>query len=687
LLYINYRRKIFCYSYYINKMTTTETNNAGLYTSPLVLGFGNDPVNSSFPIGAKQLQTVYPSSGTVSGSSPWAPNTVLQFRQMMDKNAGMSLHSSYIQMTFTVGRRTEWASAANTAPPPAQGGGAVTENSIRPLDAVDRLALYSHWNPQRLIQQANVFVGSTNLESVTNNPRISDFKYSSYSQEACRSTLSDCFCQPPDGTYSANGTPMFHRFTAGTLNYTVDAWLDSSISTYGPYTVGSGQDDVGTAPLPPNGLAPMKAQDQLYVCPLEYFVRNGQYAVPVCTRYTATAINNIPWYTAPAGNEYSGATVPTALLWSGPAALNVNVNGQVSFHTYYANNGTFDTWADNISNGYGGVGIANPYPGANPACQLTQAWVTKRIPLSMLFGSFEQNNLWPSNLLQINLTRALDQEFITNMLNVQPSTGGNQGIANQRSYGVCVADVRLILKYFNLNQQSADLLSRDQLLLLSHYSLVENNLSSTATGSASLQAYSGLRSVCIRMYPNYAVCGQSTAVTQEGSISIIYRGKQDPLQIIPWRVQMNPPAVAAASANHTWPGGPMIRADPSLYYEMYSSYLGNSWYGVSATCAPSVGFDVGTWFKSQFTVTFEITQDQSQNIDSVSAPVTVNYSLPTGSQAQYDPSPLYADGFFAEGILSNADVKFDMSILFVRTNLVRYVGKSRQLIFITNGAS
>ena len=136
----------------------------------------------------------------------------------------MSLHGSYFQVQYQMGRTQNWTGtnldtqAWNETGKTVTGGPVTSAADIQPLDSIDRVIMYSHWNPARLIQNCTLWLGSTNVETVNNVPLISDAKYAFYSPDAVKTTMSDCFVQPPDGN-CINGTPMMHQFVgSNTLN-------------------------------------------------------------------------------------------------------------------------------------------------------------------------------------------------------------------------------------------------------------------------------------------------------------------------------------------------------------------------------------------------------------------------------------------------------------------------------------
>ena len=654
--------------------TTTESNMLNMHQSPLVLGWGQNAINASYPINAKRLQIVYPSSGRV---NPWTPNQNLEFRQLIDKNAAMSLHGSYFQVTFSVGRLTEWLPQAA-----ATGGASPTETTLKALDVMDRMLLYSHWNPCRLIQNCTLFLGATNVETCNNVPLISDAKYPFYSPDAVKTTMSDCFVNPPDGHCSLNGAPLIHPIKSLSTGNNFQTWHDTSVTVWGYYSIQPKNDPANAASfsVPPGTgapYAPALACGPMPVQPLEYFLRNGQYAVPLGIQYNdiATSVwNSAQLQFCIPSAESNFLTVPPA-------------NCNISYFDYAK-----DSNSSSVPTVAGGVTTLGPYPSG--ALKNTLTSVTKRIPLSSIFGFCEANVLVPSNLIQINLVRARDDQFITNLF--YPVGVSNTSVYSNcppRQYGICVTNMYLVLKYFDLNQTAADLLSQDQLLTVNHYSVYSNEVAglSGGGGSISLQSYAGLKSLIVRVNPSWAVCGASIPVAQCGNIAVIYRGKQSPLQLQNWNVILNPPLPASGSAINVYQGGPMLAADPSTYFEEYSSWNGNCWNGLSAALAPSAGHNIGTWFKSQFTVVFNFVEDQSQNADTVAAPIQLNYN--------FGMTPLYAIDQNVIGTppkdaiaylpdhLGGMNAKNTLQAVFLRTNLIKYLGASRQFVFVTNGSS
>lgn len=651
--------------------TTVESNMLNMHQSPMVLGWGQNAINASYPINAKRLQIVFPSSGKV---RPWIPNQNIEFRQLLDKNSAMSLHGSYFQISYSIGRVTDWNPKQALAPANAQGA-QPTEAKLQPLDPTDRACLYTHWNPCRLLQNCTLWLGSTNVETVNNVPLVTDAKYAFYSQDAVKSTMSDCFVLPVDGMTSINGAPLIHANKNPTLTNMITQWHDSSIFTFAPYSIQPKNDTTNgasavTPPVAPGTAipyCPALAYGPVLVEPLEYFLRNAVYAVPVGIQYNDLCTS--VWNTV---------TIPFTIFTSAIT----NGDGNISYWDY--GNESNPSLVPTVA---GGITEGTAYPIEDAKNTLTE--VTKRIPLSELFGFCEANVLVPSNLIQINLVRARDDQFMTNLWFPTFTQAGPPGAvvsAVPRTYAICVTNIYLVLKYYDLNQTAADLLSQDQLLTVNHYSVYSNEISAQAagSGSVSLQSYAGLKSLLIRINPSWAAAGQSIAVAQSGNISVIYRGKQSPLQLQQWNVQLTGPV--AGGAVSTYQGGPMIRSDPSTYFEEYSSWNGNCWNGVSASLAPSAGFSLATWFKSQFTLAFNFVEDQSMNADTVAAPIQLNYNL--GGDSQYD----ITQNTNGTGIRSLPDAVFNaakntIQVVFLRTNIIKYLGASRQFVFVTNGSS
>ena len=649
--------------------TTTESNMLNMHQSPMVLGWGQNNINSSFPINAKKLQIVFPSSGRAEG---WQPNQNLEYRQLLDKNSAMSLHGSYFQVQFNVGRSKNWTNTLDATAAPwnvagrATTGGIVSSLAdIQPLDSIDRVIMYSHWNPARLIQNCTLWLGSTNVETVNNVPFITDAKYAFYSPDAVKTTMSDCMVLPPDGN-AINGTPMIHQFTSLTPLNIVDNWIDTTICTYNLYSV-QGRNDGNPGPLLLNR-GPNYAQGQICVQPMEYFIRNGQYVCSAQDRHSVTS--------------------RAAGILSFSGIVNAEVDspaGSVNWFLY----GTAGTSA--AVPVPGGV-VAAPYQAAsNPtgANQYGFSTVTKRIPLSSLFGFCEQNVLVPSTLVQINLVRARDDQFLQSLWTPQFPAGAGAPFTflPARQYGIFIKNISLVLKYFDLNQTAADILSQDQLLTVNHYSLYSNVLtaSNSTNGSVALQAYAGLKSLLVRITPAYGVPGQSVPVGKTGTISVIYRGKQTPLQLEQYSIDMVTPI---GGDGGTYGGEPPCAAFPSTYFEEYSSWNGNCWNGVSASLAPSAGFNCLTWFKSQFTIAFNFVEDQSQNSDTVAAPVQLNYNF---GERLYDmevatttPPTQAGPKTVPVGVSPNT---YTIQVVFLRTNIIKYLGASRQFVFVTNGSS
>jgi len=670
--------------------TTTESNMLNMHQSPLVLGWGQNNINASYPINAKKLQIVFPSSGNPAG---WQPNQNLEYRQLLDKNSAMSLHGSYFQIQYSVGRTKNWLPAYDTPPPaipaagdnvwndpakPASVGGPVRSlQDLQPLDSLDRLIMYSHWNPSRLIQNCTLWLGSTNVETVNNVPLISDAKYAFYSPDAVKTTMSDCFVQPPDGQ-CINGTPMFHQFVApGTVNI-VDNWLDTTICTYNSYSI-SGRNDLTNAAQA--WYSPAAAAGQVCVQPLEYFIRNGQY---VCSQFDAHCITSVR--DAP------------QISFSGIATTLCNTAAGINWFSYalQANTPCPSTTgipdppvpADTYDTNYCG-GILNApaiSAGATGGGKLGYdiSTMSRRIPLSSLFGFCEQNVLVPSNLVQINLVRARDSEYCQAMWQPQ-AIDTPFATLPQRQYGIFIKNISLILKYYDLNQTAADILSQDQLLTVNHYSLYSNNIIGTGSGSVALQSYAGLKSLLVRVTPTYAMPGQSVCVGKSGSISVIYRGKQTPLQLENYALDLIDPVGGEAG---TYNGEPACIAYPSTYFEEYSSWNGNCWNGISASLAPSAGFNMMTWFKSQFTVAFNFVEDQSQNADTVAAPVQLNYAFGAPVYAMQPMPPTITAVVPHLTVPAGINpLSFTIQVIFLRTNIIKYLGASRQFVFVTNGSS
>jgi hypothetical protein len=640
--------------------------------SPLVIGWGQNAINASFPIHSKRLQIVYPSSGNVSRANPFRPNSNVEFRQLLDKNSAVSLHGSYFQVTYTVGRIGNWL----PGPPPtgaagAQMGSGSSETSMQPLDAMDRIMLYTHFNPCRLIQNATLWLGSTNVETVNNIPLVTDAKFAFYSHDAICSTMSDCYVNPVDGS-RINGTPLIHPFQLQGSGNAFKLWHDSSIAIYQSYSIHPKNNNtnalstVGGTTGDGTQYGPSQAQGPIIVEPQEYFLRNANYAVPVGTEYselTSSRWNTIaiPFTMESAAVDSPDCTVSYFNYGNNIASSNVPITagGNVSLPPQY------------------------DQPSVPPAT-LTIGWVTRRIPLSALFGFCEQNVLVPSNLIQLNLVRANDDQFITNLFYPETSEGT---LCPTRTYAVCVANLYLVLKYFDLNQTAADLLSQDQLLTVNHYSVYSNQITAGATGtgngSLSLQSYAGLKSILVRISPSWAAVGQSTCVSQTGGINIIYRGKMSPLQQQAWNIVLNPPNIGTSI--NTYQGGPMLAADPSTYFEEYSSWNGDCWNGVSATISPSVGYNFPTWCKSQFTLAFNFVENQSQNADTVAAPIQVNYNLSGANLYNIDSATPGGIQKIPTALAANA--KNTIQVVFLRTNILKYLGSSRQFCFVTNGSS
>lgn len=651
--------------------TTVESNMLNMHQSPLVLGWGQNAINASFPINAKKLQVVYPSSGNISENNPWRPNVNVELRQLLDKNSAMSLHGSYLNVSFAVGRIQEWL------PQPATtvSSGNISFQDLAPLDLMDRFLLYTHWNPCRLIQNATLWLGSTNVETVNNVPLVTDAKYAFYSQEAVKYNMSDCFVLPADGQCSINGASLIYpvgNIPSGVeLQNTIRLFQDCSVNVADTYSIMNKDfpTPTGSIAVPPatvaedNRVGPYKAESLMCVEPLEYYLRTAHYSNPVGSRYVdyATSIYN----TVTLGYEMPVANTDDV---AGPGL------GSVSYFNYS------NRLADNAAQCGCAAGGLVPIAGAYP--ELTKCIVTKRIPLSELFGFCEQNVLVPSNLLQINLTRATDDQFITNLY--YPSSSDGTTAYQARRYGIVVSDMYLVMKYYDLNQTAADLLSQDQLLTVNHYSVYQNTIAGTGTqqGSYSLQTFAGLKSIIIRIQPSWAPQGTSIPVAQQGNISVIYRGKQSPLQLQQWDFQLNPPVQGSQALVHQ--GGPPIRCNPSTYFEEYSSWNGNCWNGVSAALAPSAGHSILTWMKSQFTVPFNFVEDQSQNSDTVAAPIQVNYNF--GATPMYDPVRANPNGMELPNELAT-NAKNTINVVFLRTNILKYLGSSRQLVFVTNGSS
>jgi len=642
--------------------TTTESNMLNMHQSPLVLGWGQNNINASYPINAKKLQIVFPSSGNPSG---WQPNQNLEYRQLLDKNSAMSLHGSYFQVQYNVGRSKNWtaaldaAGAWNIAGRITTGGAINNLTDLQPLDSLDRLIMYSHWNPARLIQNCTLWLGSTNVETVNNVPIITDAKYAFYSPDAVKTTMSDCFVQPPDGN-AINGTPMIHQFAGITTLNIVDNWLDTSICTYNLYSV-QGRNDAPTAVV---NKGPNYAQGQVCVQPMEYFIRNGQYTCTGQDKHTVSAVG-VP---------------PPALTFAGIVTANT---GAASVNWFqYAVAGTslaVPTVGGVVGTPYQAVDALSPTNGN----EYTFSTISKRIPLSSLFGFCEQNVLVPSNLVQINLVRARDDQFLQSLWTPQLTPGFT--FLPARQYGIYIKNIQLVLKYYDLNQTAADILSQDQLLTVNHYSLYSNVLtaSNNTNGSVALQAYAGLKSLLIRITPSYGVPGQSVPVGTIGTVSVIYRGKQSPLQLEQYNIEL-PPPVGGDGA--TYNGEPPCAAFPSTYFEEYSSWNGNCWNGVSASLAPSAGFNCLTWFKSQFTVAFNFVEDQSQNADTVAAPVQLNYNFggPLYDMVQAVAGTQAPPKAVPPGVSPNT---YTVQVVFLRTNIIKYLGASRQFVFVTNGSS
>jgi len=656
-------------------MTTTESNMLNMHQSPLVLGWGQNNINASYPINAKKLQIVFPSSGQPSG---WQPNQNLEYRQLLDKNSAMSLHGSYFHVQYSVGRTKNWIPvddlpAGLTTPWNVPGrtttGGPVRSlNDMQPLDSLDRLIMYSHWNPARLIQNCTLWLGSTNVETVNNVPLITDAKYAFYSPDAVKTTMSDCFVQPPDGG-CINGTPMYHQFVNSTSQYVVDNWIDSSICTYGFNSIQPKDNNSAAVQFK----TPNYAAGQQVIQPLEYFIRNGQYTCSQNDRnQVATAKATVI--------QFYGLPQQTTVAPGGVGAINWWI---------YAHGGGTGAGAPGVD---GAVGIGVPIravveDGTDAGNTYAISTVSKRIPLSSLFGFCEQNVLVPSNLVQINLVRARDNEFLQSLWTPQ-ATDTFALVGGARQYGIFIKNISLVLKYYDLNQTAADILSQDQLLTVNHYSIYSNVITSShaTQGSVALQAYAGLKSLLVRITPSYGVPGQSVPVGKNGTISVIYRGKQSPLQLEQYALSIPKPAAIAGNEAKTYSGTPVCEAFPSTYFEEYSSWNGNCWNGVSASLAPSAGFNLMTWFRSQFTIAFNFVEDQSQNADTVAAPVQLNYNF---GGALYDmsafvPAALAQPLAVPPGVSPNT---YTVQVVFLRTNIIKYLGSSRQFVFVTNGSS
>jgi hypothetical protein len=254
-----------------------------------------------------------------------------------------------------------------------------------------------------------------------------------------------------------------------------------------------------------------------------------------------------------------------------------------------------------------------------------------------------------------------------------------------------------VLKYYDLNQTAADILSQDQLLTVNHYSLYSNVIANVAsggsTGSVALQAYAGLKSLLVRISPAFGVPGQSVPIGSTGSISVIYRGKQSPLQLEQYVIDM--PKNTELQSTHqssqlTYGGEAPCHAFPSTYFEEYSSWNGSCFNGISASLAPSAGYNVNTWFKSQFTICFNFVEDQSQNSDTVAAPVQLNYNFGglaykmVAAPSTPVSGPNMPPCSVPVGVSPNT---YTMQVVFLRTNIIKYLGASRQFVFVTNGSS
>lgn len=590
-------------------MTTTEASVLDLHEDERILNFGRSDVNASFPIGAKKLQILYPSSGAVSDASPLAENANVELRQLLEKNTAMSLHKSYVRVGFTVRN--------------SDGSG---------LSLEQRRFFYTSWNPYRLFSNGTLWVGSTNVEHVNDIPAITDVKLALCNPYALKTTMSDVVINPIDSML--NGFPcMRSNVTVGGGARGCDGVLDDTITVpYSAYNISP----IDTAVAPQSQATnATTATNSVPVEPNPAWVRNALYINPaiVVTTVATEEPNSegwLNWMQAPtgAGNapmNYFGLT--TILVGENVAPYQVPATG--------------------------------PVKRASEAITLY-----KRLPLSGFFGFCEKNVLIPSNLIQINLVRGTKQNFLSTL---------NAAQAPITNVNVDVTATKMVLVYYDLQQSSADLLTRDQTLTVNHYSRFNTPFAGTGAASFSLQVYSGLKAVFLRFPHSGCPPSMSPCPFYNVSFSIIYRGKQYPLQLEPVRFSLRDdnaaetPKLPVTLRQHLNGAGNLINLDSSTYYEEYSSFNSCNYDGMSASLMPAgVTFNESDWVKSNCTVCFSFTQDQSDNVDSVAGPLQIAIS---GNGKTYD-----ADTFSVNAIIQ-------------RVNMLKYLGQSRQFVFITNGSS
>ncbi len=499
----------------------------------------------------------------------------------------------------------------------------IDTNSTRGAGDKSADPLYTCINPNilSLWSNANLFISSTVLENVTNLNKIGQWKMAKMSKGSMDSNFSDVFNTPVDSM--SIGCPAYWRNKEDRADSVVPNGVQTLTDIRGFESCGFDNWDSSTLKRNDGASGPTRSYNE------------------ICPAYLR------------------------ALKYCKPTSGGVKIHGNTDTDEFYSD--------------------VNDKPKT----------VKKRVPLSLIFGACEKQEFYPSSLINIIMTRGKDEDFVLS---------GDK----EAKLSVNIVKMDLILKHYECSQEALAVVDKPRVMLLPHYRHVENTLNN-GVFSTSLQAFSGTKRITVffetrgengeeggsggeRKSPwaSWQSCPPGPTI----NASILYRGKQLP---------MLQSRLSVDAKKLTWGTG-KVRVDAAVaptpvrvrrfqlfnpeklnadvMWDNYQACLLEN-EAIGAGSGPGMLYNINDFVTSQCYLTFKLTEDNSESIDTLAGPATINLSC----EGVLDQNNYPADSVTNPPTAgTGGTINYIVHIVFERTNVVSW-DASRNFTFLSGGSS